>query len=118
MRCSISDLDIYIGDDRNILVTITDEDGNVVNITDWTIYFAIKHDSSDADEDAIFSTSVTSHTNAAGGQTTITIPSATSDDFTAGVYLYGIRAKDDDDKIKTVKNGSFAIYDSIPTGTA
>lgn len=85
-------LEIKKGATESYEIQILDENKSPIDITGWTIYFTCKTNITDADDDAVISIDVTTHTDPANGKTTIPF---TSDDtnIEVGQYIFGISAK-------------------------
>jgi hypothetical protein len=114
MNCTITSPSIHIGDDKSLELEFTNSDGTAVDITGWTVYFSIKSSIQDSDTDAIFNTEIMEHSDPENGKTEIVITSGESKEFTAGVFIYGIRIKDDEDKIQTITKGNFSTLGALP----
>lgn len=82
---------LYAGEKRSYTVTVTDSAGDATDLTGATIYCTAKHSTSDTDADAVFSYTVTSHTNAAGGISAIPVDLTGLDNvyFAQGATLSG-----------------------------
>jgi len=66
----------------------------------------------DADQDAIFLKTVTSHTNPSGGLTTVTIAPADTSSL-EGVYVYDIQLNNPLGNIYIIAAGSLKIVDKV-----
>jgi len=100
------------GDDIYYTVTITDEDGDPYDITDWVFWMTIKEAPSDADTDALFQEEVTSHTNPTQGETEFNIPESESKNI-IGKKCYDIQFKDNDGDIVTFLHGKIEFKKEI-----
>lgn len=109
-------LEIYKGDTVNIDLTITDSDGNVIDITGYKFYFTVKSNDTDSDNDALIKEDVTSHTAATSGQTRITL-SKTDTDIATGNHYYDIQMKDVSDNITTITKDRFYVTQDVTTRT-
>jgi hypothetical protein len=105
------------GNDRNLRITVK-KDGAVVDITGWTIYFAVKRKPNDTDANAIISKVVTSHEDAANGVSVIEIDGDDTRTEKVGNYVFDIRVKDDADKEQSSETGVFEIVQEIADGEA
>ena len=85
-------LHIQKGNPSSLIVTITDDNGNALNLTGRTVFFTVKrkNDYSDDDEDAVISKEVTEHTDPTNGKTAISL-TATQTDVDRGIYKADIR---------------------------
>jgi len=96
------------GDDYPINLTITDGDGNAQDITDWTFWITIKEARDDTDNDAIIQEKVTSHTDAANGETRLVLEDTETAELD-GSKFYDIQAKKADDTIQTLFKGRISF---------
>lgn len=110
-------IDEFIGDDFDYTLTFTDDNGDAVDITGWTIWLTVKESEADADVSAVFQVSQTSHTDATGGISTLSVANTTTDDLSPGTYVYDIQVKTDSNKIYTVTKGQFVITSDVTTST-
>jgi hypothetical protein len=69
-------------------------DGINTDITGWTIYFMVKTNQEDTDANAVITKTITSHTDATNGKTTI--PLTVADTSRTGSYHYELSYKDDE----------------------
>ena len=67
-------------------------DGAVVNITGWTIYFTVKVNKSDPDEDAVISKKITEHIDAENGESLLLVLPTETDNL-LGRHYYDIQIK-------------------------
>lgn len=75
-------------------ITIEYEDGTAFDLTGCTCYLVAKSDPEDAIADAIINTNWNTHTDAANGETSYTLPADTTaagTDKTLGTYYYNVR---------------------------
>lgn len=105
---SSSDISMYRGDDKSIVVTIT-QGGTPVNITNSSVFFTINSARGATDAGSIYQKIVTSHSNPSQGETTISIPSGSSTSFTPGIYWYDVQLKQSTGSISTVVLGRFTV---------
>ena len=104
------------GADIPFTLTFKDGDGNVIDITGWTISMMIKKDINDTDANALISKVVTSHTNPTGGITTITIDRADTSDLDYGEYVYDLQIIKNDGKYKSSPTDKFIIKSTVKVG--
>lgn len=109
----MTDINIYEGNDKAFILTITDADGVAVDITGYTILFTVKSSIDDTDTEALISKEITSHTTPASGITRITIDRADTLNVSPGKYPYDIQAIDISDDRTTVAIGTFQIIQSV-----
>lgn len=113
----MNNLQIIRGDDVSISVTFTDSNGDPVDITGATVFFTAKSDIHDADADAVISKEVTSHDDAANGQTTISIADTDTDGLD-GIYKYDIQLKDSSGSISSSIAGDLEILLDVTQRTS
>lgn len=104
-----TDLSMYRGDDKSIVVTIVDNSGTAVNLTNGSVFFTINGSRPITDAGSVYQKIVVSHTNPSAGITTISIPSSSSTNFTPGAYWYDVQLKQSTGSISTVVLGRFTI---------
>ena len=104
-------LTIKRGDTTTYILYLEDEDGKNKDITGWTIFFTVKSNIDDADDDAVIKKTITTHTNPTNGETQIFITS--TDSANVGNYVYDIQYKDTVGNIKTIMEGYFAITKDV-----
>ena len=88
------------------------KDGTVEDITDWTIYFTVKENVEDDDDDAEIKKSITSHTFPTTGTTEIDL-SISDTNIAVGNYYYSIDYKDDEGNIGTILRGRLKIISPV-----
>jgi hypothetical protein len=108
------ELTIIKGTDLPYTITFKDDDGEAIDITDWTINFMVKEDIND--DDAKITKSVTSHTNPTQGITTLTIDRADTSGLSTGNYIYNFQVIKSDGKYKHSVVDNFIIKPSVVTG--
>ena len=78
-----------------------DENSDVIDITNWVIYFTIKSNKSDSDDNAVIKKDITSHTDAVNGETRISMTASETYDL-SGSYYYDIQYVKPDGTVKTI----------------
>lgn len=73
MSDTLPEMILYAGEYTTWGVTVTDSDGAALDLTGSTVYFTAKRNLGEADSTAIIDIQQTSHTDAAGGLTTLQI---------------------------------------------
>jgi len=104
------------GDSFIKLINFTDSNGAAIDITDWKIYFTIKQNESDSDDNAKIKKDITSHYDAVNGKTKINIAGSELNDL-SGKYYYDIQFKKADGEIKTLMKGTITFEVDITTRT-
>lgn len=104
------------GDTMPITFTFTDSTGAAINLTGATVKFTVKKSWRDPDSKAIIAKSWTSHTNAAGGITDLTL---TKDDTfkQEGNYQWDVQITGSGGAISTADMGEFIIKPHITVTT-
>ena len=93
------------------------DNGSILPITGWKVLFTVKEKISDTDgvtgSTALIEKSITSHTDAAGGLTTLSL-TTTDTDKTPGNYIYDIKiiTTDSVDEL-TIVEGAFTILQGV-----
>lgn len=103
-------------DDTDIQVTVKNDEGNAIDITGYTVYFTVKENSNDSDDDAIITKNITSHSNPSAGITSISLDK-TETDIEEGDYLYDFQIKDTDGNISSTERGTFSVVNDITIRT-
>ena len=109
-------LSIIRGDDVTIPVTFKDSDGDPINLTGSTVFFTVKNEKSDADDDAVISKSITSHTTPASGITQVVLTNEDTD-VDPGSYFWDLQIKDSAGKIQSTQAAQFEVIQDITTRT-
>lgn len=78
-------------------LSLVDENDVAIDITGYTVFFTAKTKPSDTDENAIISKTITSHYNATGGITLISLTEA--DTNRIGNLYYDFKVKTNESKI-------------------
>jgi hypothetical protein len=101
------------GDDITIDITFTDQDGVAVNLTNCKVYFTVKRDLNDEDdEDALIEVDWTSHATPLQGKTVLAITNEESD-IDPGTYYYDLQLKDAAGKISSTQYGIFEVAPDV-----
>lgn len=90
------------------------KDGLPLDITDWTIYFTMKENMGDIDDDAKIKKDIITHLDATNGKTTIEL-STTDTNLTSMPYYYDIKYKDDEDNVGILYRGRITIVEPVTT---
>ena len=88
-----------------------------VNITDWTIWFTVKTNKTDTDDNALILKKITSHTDAVNGLTTVSLSNSDTD-LDAGTYYYDLARLDANGKKRTYLDGKFIVKQGITQAVA
>lgn len=90
------------------------KDGIALDITDWKVYFTLKENMGDSDDDAKIKKDITTHQDAPNGITIIDL-SATDTDLTSMSYYYDIKYKDDEGNAGILFRGRITIIEPVTT---
>lgn len=93
------------------------KDGVAASLVGASVFFTVKtteFDGDTSDTTAVLSKTVTSHTDAAGGITTITINPADTATLTPATYFYDIKVKESTGAIYKCDEGKL-VLDGSPT---
>ena len=99
------------GDDQVFALKFK-QGGVAKDITGWTIFFTLKRDKDDSDDDAIIEKTVTTHTNPTQGETEFSITDTETDSL-QGIYYYDVQYKDTTPNIKTVMIGTMSFEKDV-----
>lgn len=88
------------------------EDGQCVDITDWSVYFTVKENMKDSDANAKINKTVTTHSEPTQGKTLIELTTDDTD-IDAGNYYYSIDYKDDEDNQQVLFTGRIRIAEPV-----
>lgn len=107
-------LTIIRGDTVSITFTLTDENGDPVNLTGSTVYFTAKKQIDDdaADAKAVISKDVTSHSDPVNGETIINLTSSDTD-IDLGIYFYDIQIKDSINNITSLPVKQLKVVEDV-----
>lgn len=109
---------IYRGDDRTIpLHIIYVATGNDVDITGWKVYFTVKENKDDADENAKIKKDIIEHTDPTHGKTEIVLTNEDTDKLNPTTNYYDVQVKKPDGKIKTYVSGEIDVLEDITRRT-
>lgn len=107
-----TELEIIRGDDVTISATITDKDGNAVDLTGAKAYLTVKNERSDSDDDALIQKTTEVHSEATDGETGFDLTDEDTD-IAEGKYYYDLQIKDSDGKIRSVGYGTIKVIQDI-----
>ena len=105
-------LEMFRGDDFSIDFNFIDENGELINITGWTLYFTMKDRTIKLDVDAIIKKDVTIHTNAILGQSRIILTHIETLNV-VGVYQYDVQIKTNANIVQTIMRGTMKVKDDV-----
>lgn len=103
---------LYRGDDRNINLTFTDNNG-AIDITNWKIYFTVKHLDTDSDDIAAIKKDTTVHSDPTNGKSSIFLTNGETGNLIPGNYVYDIQIKKGDGTVKTIMKGKLKVLQDV-----
>lgn len=115
-------LDMFIGDDRTLSLSLRYSDGSSVNLTDAKLIFTVKEKVTDSDADAVIqkknaaaggSDSQIKIIDPLGGSAEIYIVPSDTENVRSGIYLWDIQATLNNGKTYTVLRGRISLKDDI-----
>lgn len=117
MTISIN-LTIIRGDTTNITLTLTDQDGDPIDLTGATVFFTAKPDFDNdvTDADAVITKEVSSHTDPTNGITVIPL-TASDTDITPGIYHYDVQVKDTGGSIFSLPARQLKVIEDVTRRT-
>lgn len=117
---AIVDFELIQGDDESLTVTFTDENGAVINITGYTVFFTIKKKPDDDadDSEASLKKTVTSHSDPTNGKTIILLTNAETATLEARRYYYDLQIKDLSDRINSSRYGILEVVKDVTNRTS
>lgn len=110
-------IEVIRGDDVSMSLTFRDNDGDLIDITGYTVFFTVKDHLAKPDTEALIEKSTTSHTDPTNGQTTIELTS-TDTDIDEGLYDYDFQLKTDTAKINSTPRGTFKVSRDVTIRTS
>lgn len=114
----VNDITVFRNDDHDIIVTFTDSKDVEIDISEYVIFFTVKEDPEDADENALIKIDETIGVGeGTTGSMTINITPSDTSSLVPGKYVYDIQWKDTDNKIKTLVKGDFILKADVTTRT-
>lgn len=103
------------GDSRNIAIQVYQSDGvTPLSLVGATVFFTVNASNSPTDDSgAVISKTVTSHTNPALGQTTVSLLNTDTQNITPGTYYYDVQVKDVAGNILSQQQDQFLVIADI-----
>lgn len=84
------DLSIIKGNSKNYKLLFKTTSGDPLDITGYTVFFTVKKNINQTDDQAVISKTNTIHSDPTNGISIITITTSETNDLQPGVYLYDI----------------------------
>ena len=111
-----ADMTFTRGDTARIDVAVLDTDGEPFNLTGCTLFLTVKTALSVADASATISKTVTTHDDAAAGESHFDIDAGQN--TPAGKYVYDVQLKDSTGKIYTLFAGLWTVLGDVTLRTS
>jgi hypothetical protein len=110
-------LEIKRGDTKTYTLTFKKDDGTLIDITGYTIFFTVKTKIDDVDNDAVIKKTITTHSNPTQGETKIEL-SSTDTNQEAKSYVFDIQIKTNLTEIITILEGMITITKDVTQRTS
>lgn len=108
-------LKLIRGDDTTITVALK-QNGIALDITDYTIFFTLKKNLNDSDEDSVIQKTITDHVSPEEGQTSIILTSNDTN-IKPGGYFWDLQMKDPNGLISSTQYGTAEILQDVTRRT-
>lgn len=89
------------GDTFSKSITLTDEDGEPIDLSGWAFYVTVKESYDDSDANAILSKTVTSHDDPANGQTSFLFDNDETEGL-QGRYVFEVKFEEASGNVETI----------------
>lgn len=110
-------IEIIRGDDEQFELTFTDINGDPIDLTDGTVFFTVKENLSDDDDEALITKEVTSFAAPETGVARLVLRSSQTD-IAEGRYFYDIQFKDSTDMISSTIRDKFIVKKDVTLRTS
>lgn len=110
-------LTVFKGDDKTWNITVSDADGDAIDLSGQTIFFTVKENKTDPDSAALIQATNSTHTSATGGTSTITITN-TQSDLDAGNYFFDLQIVSAGSLVTTWVVGDFEVVQEVTRRTS
>jgi hypothetical protein len=107
-------MNVNRGDDSDFELTFTDVDGKIIDLTDGTVFFTVKKNKTDQDEDALIKKDIEDFDHPTTGICILYLTSIETAK-TPGNYWYDIQFKDKGGRISSTYAGKFVVSQDITT---
>jgi len=111
-----TELQVKRGDSKSYTLKFRDSDDNFVDITGWIIFFTVKENICQADNDATIKKDVILHSNPTEGETIIEL--TPTDTNHVGNYVFDIQYKTNNGIIKTIIEGVITFEEDVTRRTS
>lgn len=103
-------------DDCFFELTFKDVDGNAIDLTDCAVFFTVKKNEVDSDDDALIKKEITYFAEPTEGITTLQLDKDDTN-LDPGYYHFDIQLRDDADQISSTEKGFFIVSQDITIRT-
>ena len=107
---SFVELSLDQGTDFSVNIDLTNDDGSVINVTNYTFSSSIRKSYYSANTTANLIVTIAS---AANGNVALTMNAATTANIKAGRYLYDVKMTNDNNTTSRVIEGIITVYPQI-----
>jgi hypothetical protein len=112
----MTDFTIIRGDNITINILLKDENNTPINLTDYTIYFTVKKNQFDTDENASLKQTVTDIETPENGTVTLVFTKEDTQDLIPGTHFWDLQLKKDD-VITSTEMKTLTVDDDITRRT-
>lgn len=112
-----ANMEVKKGDTKPLTLYFTNENKTAIAITGWTIFFTVKKEIDDIDDDAVIKKTITNHTDPENGKSELKLSSSDTN-IDSGNYLYDIQIKNTLGEIRTILEGIFTVTKDITQRTS
>ena len=117
-----SNLKIKRGDDKYYALTFTYDSGSTIDISDWIIFFTVKKDMDDSDDDAVIKQNIGTGQDYDPSDPTNGVSRIHLTDSNTSIdirnYYYDVQVKKSNGDILTILEGSFTVTPDISNRTS
>lgn len=110
-------LEVIKRDDIGFELTFTDVDGNPIDLTGATVFFTVKKNKLDIDDDAVISKEITSFDAPTTGVALLELTAAETN-ISPRSYFFDVQLKNSDGKISSIQAGRFIISQDVTIRTS
>lgn len=106
------EISLFRGDTDEITVTVVDGNGDVFNLTNFTMKLTVKNNATDNDTDAVIGPLTATISTPTSGIGVISI-STTNSNISQGKYVYDVQINNGTSVVKTVIKSTFEIKEDV-----
>lgn len=109
-------MEVIKKDNADFEFTFKDVDGELINLTGSTVFFTVKRNKNDLDDDALIKKDITDFTGMSLGTVLLELSSSDTD-MLAGSYFFDVQVKYPNNKIASSEAGRFIVKQDITNRT-